>query len=296
MSITTSLKFIASHPLTKNNKFKSLVRLLKWQIGSRITPYPIVYPFVSNTCLVVERGMTGATGNIYAGLHEFSDMGFLLHFLREQDLFVDIGANIGSYTVLASGVKKASTIAIEPSTNTFKRLIRNIQINEIGKLVKPMNIGLGSEATTKFFTKSLDTINHIVESNNVSKSNVEEIQIEKLDNVIKHNESTILLKIDVEGFETEVLKGANLTLSNNNLKAIIIELNGSGDRYGFNEEHIHDNFIINGFKPYLYNPLNRELTEIKTFGSHNTIYIRDIEFVQERISSSPKVKVLDYTF
>jgi hypothetical protein len=42
------------------------------------------------------------SGNIYAGLHEFGDMAFVLHFLRAGDLFADVGANIGSYTVLAS--------------------------------------------------------------------------------------------------------------------------------------------------------------------------------------------------
>jgi hypothetical protein len=39
---------------------------------------------------------------IYCGLHEFTDMAFSLHFLSPEDLFVDVGADIGSYTVLAS--------------------------------------------------------------------------------------------------------------------------------------------------------------------------------------------------
>ena len=45
---------------------------------------------------MARKGMTGASGNIYFGLHEFEEMGFLLHFLREEDLFIDIGAYIGS--------------------------------------------------------------------------------------------------------------------------------------------------------------------------------------------------------
>jgi hypothetical protein len=43
--------------------------------------------------------MTGATGNVYYGLHEFQDMAFVTHYLREGYLFADIGANIGSYSV-----------------------------------------------------------------------------------------------------------------------------------------------------------------------------------------------------
>jgi hypothetical protein len=80
-------------------------------------------------------GMTGATGNIYTGLHEFTDMAFCLHLLRVGDLFVDVGANIGSYTVLSSKVVGANSLAIEPVPTTYKRLRRNININDISSLV-----------------------------------------------------------------------------------------------------------------------------------------------------------------
>ena len=72
--------------------------------------------------------MTGATGNIYAGLHEFADMAFTLHFLRPDDLFMDVGANVGSYTLLASGVCKARTISFEPYPETMAALRRNIDL------------------------------------------------------------------------------------------------------------------------------------------------------------------------
>jgi precorrin-6B methylase 2 len=80
--------------------------------------------------------MTGATGNIYAGLHEFADMAFTLHFLRPDDLFLDIGANIGSYTLLASAVCKARTISFEPDPKTMTLLRRNIDLNGLhGRVV-----------------------------------------------------------------------------------------------------------------------------------------------------------------
>lgn len=295
MTLTNTLRFIMSHPLTKRNKLGALNRFIRWQIGSRLNPYPVVYPFVEGTSLVVEKGMTGATGNVYTGLHEFSDMGFLLHFLREKDLFIDIGANIGSYTILASGVCRTEAISIEPSSITFQHLTRNIKLNKLDAKVKALNIGLGAEKSILRFTKSLDTINHIATTYDQA-SDTEEVVIEALDTIIGNIDQALLLKIDVEGFETEVIKGAQAALRNNNLKAIIIELNGSGARYGFNEEDIHKTFTSNGFKPYSYDPLHRNITELNSYGSLNTIYLRDIEFVQERISSSPKIKILEYTF
>ncbi len=105
------LKFVSSHPLTRDHKLKAYFRVLNWQLRSRLSS-EICMPWIAGTKLVVKRGMTGATGNIYAGLHEFADMSFLLHFLRPNDLFVDVGANVGSYTVLASGVCKARSMGL----------------------------------------------------------------------------------------------------------------------------------------------------------------------------------------
>src|ERR1700761_268360 len=102
MNIFSLLRFIYSHPLNRNNKLKSIFRFLKWQINIRLNPYPIIYTYTEKAKLIVKKGMTGATGNMYCGLHEYNEMAFLLHLLREDDLFIDIGANIGSYTVLAS--------------------------------------------------------------------------------------------------------------------------------------------------------------------------------------------------
>lgn len=65
----------------------------------------VQFDWIEGARLMVRNGMTGATGNIYCGLHEFTDMSFVLHLLRPDDLFVDVGANIGSYTVLGKVCK-----------------------------------------------------------------------------------------------------------------------------------------------------------------------------------------------
>src|SRR5262245_33485687 len=109
----TNFRLILSHPLVRGARAKALVRIASWQLRSRLQR-EVVVPWIADKKLVVRRGMTGATGNVYVGLHEFTDMMFLLHFLRAGDLFLDIGANVGTYTVLASGVSKASTRAFEP--------------------------------------------------------------------------------------------------------------------------------------------------------------------------------------
>jgi hypothetical protein len=118
MRLLNNYRFLVTHPLTKDRKIRTLTRWLRWQIGSRVLGCSVAVPFVNNTRLLVKPGMTGATGNIYCGLHEFEDMAFVLHLLRPGDLFVDIGANIGSYTILA-GATGANAISFEPVPSTF---------------------------------------------------------------------------------------------------------------------------------------------------------------------------------
>ena len=113
-SFLRTWQFINKHPLASRNRSLAIANWLRWQISSSILKMPVIFPWIGQSKLVSERGMTGATGNIYAGLHEFVDMAFCLHLLRSGDLFVDVGANIGSYTVLASKVAGANSVTLEP--------------------------------------------------------------------------------------------------------------------------------------------------------------------------------------
>lgn len=122
------------------------------------------------------------TGNLYAGLHEFSDMGFLLHFLRSGDIFVDAGANVGSYTLLAAGITGSKAIAFEPVPSTFNVLKENIELNELGHLVGAYNKGLSSKSGILTFSSSNDTTNHVVKDG--AEINVVEVDVCSLDDVL----------------------------------------------------------------------------------------------------------------
>jgi FkbM family methyltransferase len=292
MNIISIIKGIIKHPLNKKNKLAAITRFIQWQLRSRITRKPMMYQFTEKSKLIIKSGMAGATGNLYCGLHEFEDMSFLLHFLREEDLFIDIGANIGSYTLLASGQVGCTAIAIEPVPSTYTLLENNITLNNLQTNVTTMNIALGGEDGTISFTSALDTTNHVATKN---EKDTIQVPMSRLD-AITLNKMPTLLKIDVEGFETEVIKGSKETLQKETLKAIIIELNGSGDRYGYNEVDIHNIFLSLGYKPFLYSPFERTLKEVNNFGRHNTIYIKDYNFVLKRIQTAPNIVIRNQAY
>src|SRR3569832_172353 len=104
--------------------------------------------------------MTGATLNWYCGLHEPAEMGFALHILRPDDLFVDVGSNIGSYTILAGGAVKASVISVEPIPSTFQHLQKNIRLNGLDR-IEAHCCGLSSTEGKLSFISTLDTTNRV---------------------------------------------------------------------------------------------------------------------------------------
>ncbi len=287
-----TLKTITSHPLTKDHKLAALYRFFKRGIVFRIIPYPIVYPFIAESKLLIEKGMSSAELQLFTGLYDFGEMLFLLHALHEDDLFIDVGANVGVYTVLASSVKACRSISIEPVPGTFLHLENNIAINHIGSRVKALNIGVSEKSGVLKFTKNFNSALNHVEFEDKGSQDVINVEVDSLDHLLE-KESPFILKIDVEGFETMVISGAREVLKKESLKAIIIELNGLSNKYGFNDLAIHQAIVDQGFAPYIYHPLERTFEKMETFGEKNTIYIRDLDFVKKRILQSPRYKVLN---
>lgn len=284
-------RFVLDHPLNRGRKLKALKRYIYWQVGSRLVPGDVLAPFVDKTFLRVRPGMTGATGNVYTGLHEFEDMAFVLNCLRKGDLFVDVGANIGSYTVLAGGAVGARCISIEPIQSTFNNLVDNIYLNHLKEVAQPLNIGVGDADGILRFTTSCDTVNHVLADGDSMADSVE-VPVRKLDDLLQGQEP-VLIKIDVEGFETNVVRGANDILARSSLLGVIMELNGSGIRYGFDEQALHQRMLQYGFETYRYHPLPRELESLegKKHAYGNTLYLRNVEKVRKRLEHSSQYLV-----
>jgi FkbM family methyltransferase len=287
------LSDIARHPLNRRHPVAALRRFLAWQIGTRLVGAPVAMPFVGATRLLVRRGMAGASGNVYYGLQEFEDMAFVMHALRPGDVFVDVGANVGSYTILASGVSGANCIALEPVSRTFGSLLDNVRLNNLMSRVDCRNVAAGDAEGTAAFTADLDALNHAV-AQGESSQHVVNVPVTTLDTMLGATRPT-LIKIDVEGFETRVIDGAQQTLRSPTLLAVLMELNGSGRRYDFNEDALHERMLSLGFAAAMYSPTTRSLSKRQLNGKRdgNILYIRQWSEVVARLTTAPRVQVRD---
>jgi len=281
-------RWIWNHPIAKHDRIAAYGRWLRWQVGSRLLGQPVLMPFVEGSRLVVERSMTGATGNIYCGLHEFDDMAFVLHCLRAGDVFVDVGANIGSYTVLASGVVGSQSISLEPVPSTFQRLVRNVRVNGIESLVELHHRAAGAGDGEVWFRTDHDTMNRVVDEGDLVQK--ERVQVSGLDGVLGGRVGAIW-KVDVEGYEWEVLLGADAALGREGLRAVLLE---------GNDERIAERMRGAGFIAMSYDPWGRRLTEgigersNRKVGNH--LWVRDRKWVQARCEASRRYEVCGVEF
>ena len=291
MPLLRTLKFIATHPLNTRRRAAALWAFFRWQIGGRLAPGDVVYDWVNGARFLVRPGETGLTGNIYYGLHEFADMAYVLHAVSEEDMFVDVGANVGSYTILACAARGARGFCFEPVPATYRRLLDNLRLNDLSERVRAFNIGLSDREGELVFTAGENCSNHVVADGEGCADPVT-VPARPLDGVLA-GESPSVLKIDVEGFETLVLRGARETLRNASLHSVIMELNGSGARYGFSDGDLRNAMETHGFSPYAYEPFSRALTPLEgcRTPSGNTLFVRNLDTVRERIANAPKATI-----
>ncbi len=293
MGLLTTLSHITNHPLCRSNKTAAVMRFVRWQIRSRLISRPYIMPWVNGSRLSVSRGLTGATANLYCGMFEYQEMALLLHALRPDDLFIDVGANIGVFSVLAGSAIGSRVLAFEPTPLTHRLLLDNIRLNAMESRVQAVQCAVGAREGMVTFTTGHGEMNHVAVEVDRNDSTTE-VRVVTLDSMTA-DAQPVVLKIDVEGYETEVLAGGAACLSKESLLAVILELNKSGRRYGHEDTDVHAHMLAHGFQPCSYAPDKRQLefTADRSDASRNTMYVRNPDRLRERLRTAPKFTLAD---
>jgi len=138
------------------------------------------------------------------------DQAFLRRYLQEGDVCIDSGANVGLLTLTASRLvgKSGRVLAVEAHPQTHRYLTENVALNKAVN-VETHHVALGAGTGTVFLSEeNEDDRRHVL----TVPAGVRVHAVE-LDDLIKHISEVHLLKLDVEGYEYEVLIGAARTLS-----------------------------------------------------------------------------------
>jgi FkbM family methyltransferase len=162
---------------------------------------------------------------------------------RGEDL-LEIGSNIGNYSIYAAKIRKCNVIAIEPYYRNFSTLVDNIILNNEGEKIKAFCIGAGNITDLEIF--NMESTGEGAAGKNLfgekdkTVANII-VPIYRMDDFFEKYRLKLpnFIKIDVDGYEKNVIDGMQKILSSKELISVIIEI------YTGNEEHYK--YILNGF-------------------------------------------------
>ncbi len=180
-----------------------------------------------------------------------------------NEAFVDVGANVGMYSLTVAKEfkdKAIQVIAIEAHPENFKALLRNIRCNSFEEIITPINKAVSNyQGRITLFERSHDgtrvdsELYSVCNDASIDKFNILhpegktlEVECDTLDNLVKDHQVDVI-KIDVEGAEVQVLKGASQTLKR--IRKIAVEIHGDNSkqveeeltRYGFQLATLKEN-------------------------------------------------------
>lgn len=209
------VRYVWTHPSNSGRRLRALARAVLYQARVRLLGRRAVARLGERSRLWVDPHRTAASMVLYANPPDLPEMLVWRRALRDGGLFVDVGANVGTYTLWAAE-QGAEVIALEPAADTFGLLLENIALN--GYQVTAVRAAAGAHCGSARFTTGLDA------GNSLAPNGPAVTDLVTIDSLVGDRPVTGM-KVDVEGFEIDVLRGAARALADHRIGLIQIEWN-----------------------------------------------------------------------
>jgi FkbM family methyltransferase len=237
----------------------------------------VIIPVSTQTKIKLDTS-SELSAHIYCGAFEWEEREWLFSELKSTDVFYDIGANIGFFTLLAAEKCKA-VVAFEPAADTFTLLKDNVTLNESLKNIQLINAAASDQEGTQdiyVLTNGKDAWNSmVVKPTEEEAYRVDRITTVNVDAMVGSGKipAPHIVKIDVEGWEQHVLRGLEKTIAAHH-PTMLIEFTESNLKAAGTSPAELANYIQSlNYELFCYDARYRELIRMKdfTFGHKNLI-------------------------
>jgi FkbM family methyltransferase len=224
-------------------------------------PSGIVLTDIQESKMHVDSRDTGIAPFLLVwGLYEKYETKLFKKLIKKGMVVVDVGANIGYYTLLAARCvgEEGKVFAFEPDPYNYSLLCKNIEVNGYRNVIPLRKAVFSKSGKMKMFLDKSNLGGHSLSEANVDKDTSIMIEVTSLDDYFKNTDYKIdVIKVDVQGSEMEVLEGmTNIINQNDNLKIITefwpigIRNSGSSPR-GFLNRLVESGFLLYQIGQYL---------------------------------------------
>lgn len=221
--VGTVVAFTWRHPANREHRLRSTLSAVRFQFLGRVFGRHAQATVGTRSVIDADPRVYHSARAIYANPVDWNEMQAWRRALGPGSLFVDVGANVGLYTIWSIEAG-AEVFAVEPSRIARERLLANLKMNGYSAEVVPA--ALGEREGTLRLTTELDNQNHLVLSPDGNETDSEEVPVLTLDGLLG-DRTVDGLKVDVEGAELLVLRGAEKLLARQAIKLIQLEWNES---------------------------------------------------------------------
>ncbi|MER2511857.1 MAG: FkbM family methyltransferase [Nitrosomonas ureae] len=233
---------------------------------------------------------------IFKETFEREEQKFVSMLLRSGDIFVDVGANIGLFSLIAGRRigSRGRVIAFEPSRGTFERLIGNVRSNHLDN-VECVQLALSDHNEVRelaVFVEGFAAWNSLARPTSGTQFETELVQCTTWDAFASQAkiDTVTLMKIDVEGWELNVLNGASQTLNSSNAPHLLVEFtDANAEASGSSCAAVYRHLELLGYTMYTIDTHRRVLRHDPLRSEYpylNLLASKRIEFVCQRIGYS----------
>lgn len=254
LSPFTTLHAIWTHPANAGSRIPALARYCWWQTAKRtwLLHYDLAYHGLRLRC---HRDSHSASAALYfSGLPDYREMQFMRRYLRAGDTFVDVGANVGVYSLLAAAlVGPAGCVhAFEPMPSTLGRLRENVELNRLSH-VHCHGLAVTDSSGRRRLTNTHDDCVVTLAPDGTGSERDPEIACTTLDEFLP-DIGMAMLKVDIEGAEPLALRGAIGHLRRANPPVMQLEMDGYCKRFGISTWQFIEEIEAAGYRLHVYDP------------------------------------------